>query len=132
MEVNSYLVVFGERLKTIRRQKNMSQVKFYNYLYPHNEKSEETIKKKMNMIERGKQKSLDLDFVLTVCHRCDLSVDFLLGIRDDYRNYDLKYICDYTGLDQEAVGWLHKWNQGKNNGADISRIVAEISSQLTP
>lgn len=122
MESNSYLLEYGDRVRTIRRSRHLSQVAFYNYLYPGNNKNEENIKKKMNAIENGKEHSLDLDFLLTMCHRCDLSADHIFGLDKDYSNHELKFVCEYTGLEENAVKKLHTWNKDRNNGADTSKI----------
>ena len=122
MESNCYLIAFGNCVCEIRRAMKKNQVEFYNYLYPDNDKTEENIKKKMNAIENGKQKSLDLDFVLTMCHKCDVSADYIFSLRKDYSNYDLEFVCGYTGLEEKAVKQLHEWKMASDNGADLSMI----------
>jgi hypothetical protein len=64
MELNGYLLAYGDCVRTERNKLKMSQVEFYNFLFPENTKEVENIKKKMNMIEKGKQKSL-FAFVLS-------------------------------------------------------------------
>ena len=122
MELISYLLRYGECVRTERSKMKMSQVEFYNYLFPGNTKEEENIKKKMNMIENGKQKSLDLEFLLALCHKCSVSADYILGIDKDYSNHEIEFVCNYTGLEENAVKHLHRWCVGKNNGADPSKI----------
>ena len=113
---------FGSLVRSERRKLHMNQVDFYNYLFPDNMKEEENIKKKMNIIENGKQKSVDFEMLLAICKKCDVSADYILGLKTDYRNHDYEYVCNFTGLDQNAVQCLHKWVLDKNNGADLSMI----------
>ncbi len=113
---------FGSLVRSERLKRNMNQIAFYNYLFPNNEKEEETIKKKMNSIENGKQKSVDFEMLLAICQKCDVSADYILGLKKDYRNQDYEFICAYTGLDVNAVHFLHRWALDKSNGADLSMI----------
>ena len=122
MESFIHLTAFGELVRTERKRLKLSQVDFYLFLFPDTNKAEETIKKKMNSIENGKQKSIDFDFLLAVCQKCDVSADYILGIKPDYRNYTNEYICNYTGLNENAVSFLHGWSVDKNNEADLSLI----------
>ncbi len=122
MESYIHPQAFGKLIKNERKRLNMNQIAFYNFLFPGNEKEEETIKKKMNKIENGRQKSVDFDMLLAVCQKCDVSADYILGLKNDYRNHANEFVCSYTGLDEKAVRQLHKWNNDKNNGADLSRI----------
>ena len=39
-----------------------------------------------------------------------------------YRNHDYEFVCTYTGLEPNAVHYLHKWALDKSNGADLSMI----------
>ena len=96
----------------------MNQIEFYKYLFPDTDKEDENIKKKMNKIENGKQSSVDFDFFLALCHKCDVSSDYLIG-KDSYENFDIKQVCEYTGLSEAAVKQLHKWQTDANNGADL-------------
>ena len=112
MESISYLVRYGDRVREERKKLGMNQLSFYSYLFPNHNKNEENVKKKMHDIENGKQKSLDLTFLMALCEKCDVSADYILGFDSEYRNHEIEYI--------EAVMKLRKWNKDKNNGADIS------------
>lgn len=121
MELIDHPKKFGEAVKSIRKEKGMNQVEFYKYLFPNTQKEVENIKKKMNSIENGKQASVDFDFFLELCRKCDVSADYLIG-RESVRNYDIKEVCNYTGLSEKAVVQLHRWQLDANNGADLSII----------
>ena len=122
MEYNSYLLCFGENVRSIRKEKGMNQVEFYNYLFPNNSKEIENIKKYMNAIENGKKKSIDFSFFVAICSKCEISSDYLLGFAKDYSSHELEFVCQYTGLENYAAQQMHQWNQEKNNGADLSMI----------
>lgn len=122
MELNRYPIQFGDRVRAIRNSMHLSQVKFYNYLFPNSGKTEENIKKIMNAIENGKTKSIDLTFCLTLCDKCEISADFLFALKNDYSNHEIEFVCKYTGLEEDAVKQLHNWNKAKNNGADLSKL----------
>ena len=122
MEEKEYLSKFGENVKATRKKMHMSQEEFHRYLFPEDGRQPEAIKKRMNAIENNKYQSLDLEFLLAFCQKCDVSCDHILGLTDDYSNHDIGFVCNYTGLDEKAVKQLHKWNDDRNNGADVSKI----------
>lgn len=121
MESINHPIEFGKTVKSIRKKKGMNQVEFYKYLFPDTLKEDENIKKKMNSIENGKQASVDFDFFLELCHKCDASADYLIG-KESVRNYDVKEVCNYTGLSEKAVVQLHRWQLDANTDADLSII----------
>ena len=74
----------------------------------------------MNSVENGKQKTVDFAFLLAVCQKCQVSADYILGLKTDFRNHENQFVSDYTGLDETAVIQLHKWNKDRNNEVDLS------------
>ena len=50
-----------------------------------------------------------LVILLRICRVLDCSADYFLGLSDvrEYNNPDLRMICDYTGLAEEAITTLH-------------------------
>lgn len=83
-------------------------------MFPNKETTTENIKKKMNSIEKGKMKSFDFDFFLTMCKTFELSADYVLDIEPKYENHDVDFICSYTGLNPQAVKYLHQLNRNAN------------------
>lgn len=122
MEIKRYLDALGDYVYRIRKEKKMNQVEFYDYLFPDNTLYDENKKKKMNAIEHSKQKYVDWELLITLCEKCDVSADYILGLRKDYSSHEREFICNYTGLEEKAVRKLHKWNLAKNNGTDISKL----------
>lgn len=123
MERISYPEKFGTLVRKERTTREMTQVEFYKFLFPHySNKDEETIKKKMNKVENGKQVSVDFEFMNALCDKCDVSMDYLLGRDKEYRNHEVKFVCEYTGLDVNAVSKLHKWGMDSVNGGDVDNL----------
>lgn len=121
MEQNSYLKIIGEQVRKIRKDKKLNQVKFYNKIFKNNDKSEETIKKKMNKIENGKQKTIDFDFLTRICDTYNVSMDYLLGRKTDYKSYENDFICNFTGLSEKAVDTMRTWVINIDNAKDIKK-----------
>lgn len=122
MESFSYPLRFGEQVLKIRNKLKMNQLEFYSFLFPNHGKEPENIKKKMNAIENGKLKSIDISFLLALCEKCHVSADYVLGLDTQYKNHEERYVCEYTGLKNKTVQKLHEWAEAKNNGADLSEI----------
>jgi len=76
----------------------------------------------MNAIENGKMKHVNFEFILAVCQKCHVSADYILGLKNDYRNTENEFVCHYTGLNEYAVSVLHAWAEAKDNGSDISKM----------
>lgn len=119
MEVKSYPILIGERVFKERKQRKMTQEDFYHFLFPDNDKSPETIKKKMNSIENGKQKDVDFLFLEALCEKCDISMDSILK-KSNYSNHNMEFVCQYTGLEENTVKQLHKWSKSMKSGASIN------------
>lgn len=122
MEEKQYLNILGKKVKEIRKKLHMSQIEFHRFLFPEDGRDSEAVKKRMNAIENNKYQKLDLDFLLTLCHKCGVSCDYILGISEDYTNHEIEFVSNYTGLNEETIKILHKWNIDRNNGADISKM----------
>lgn len=122
MEQNIPLTTFGECFKKIRNEKGLTQTEIYEKLYPGEDRGADNIKKYIGKIEHGKAKTLNADLVIRFCKRFNVSADYLLGIQKDFESHELEFVCNYTGLDKEAVKQLHEWNEDKNNGSDITKV----------
>lgn len=122
MEEKVHQKIFGQTVRGVRKRLKMSQIDFYNELLPEIERSAETIKKKMNAIENAKQKTIDWEFFFAFCEKYEVSADYALGFRTDYMNHKEEAVCEYTGLEKQAVQTLHKWTIDSNNGYDPSKM----------
>lgn len=122
MESFSYLNKFSEIVKNKRAEMKLSQIDFYRYLFPDTNKEDENIKKKMNAIENRKIKNVDIELFITICKKCNISSDYLLGIEPTFMKHESKFIYEYTGLEEHAINKLHDWKICSDNGADISQI----------
>ena len=111
MESERYLSATSSRILETRKRNKMTQVQFYKKLYPSEDKSDDSIRKKMNTIENEKMKEVDFDLLFRLCKYFDVSLDYLFGLKTDYPNYKNKAVCKYTGLSPDAVQQLHFWNE---------------------
>lgn len=116
MEYLNYLENFGKLVKSLRTscKPKLSQVDFYKSLIPNSGKEDENIKKKMNKIENGKEKNIDLELLAAIQNKYDFSLDYIFGLTKDYTNYDNKHYCEYFGLDEKAIKNLHKLSLNKD------------------
>lgn len=110
MEINSHLYKMGERIREVRKRQGLNQIEFYRAVFPEKDLETENIKKKMNQIENGALKRVNIDMILRICEHFDVSLDYLFGFETDYPNYENKAACLYTGLSSEAISQLHFWN----------------------
>lgn len=116
---SEFSLFFGEQVRRERKRLSMNQVEFYVGILGGDAPTEEAIKKKMNAVENGKQKSVDLDMLIALCKYCDVSADYLIK-GDDYRNHDVEFVCKYTGLSQDVVEKLHNWAMAAENDVDAN------------
>lgn len=116
---------FCKCFKQIRKANKKTQVEFYRFLFPDDDNSDYNIRKQIYNIEHEKIKTLNADLLIRLCSKCDVSADYLLGLSKDFSNHEIEFVCQYTGLEENAVKQLHEWNVDKNNGSDIS-LVEEV------
>lgn len=119
MEYISYPTMVGKIVKRERKQRKMTQEEFYSYIYPGVLKGPENIKKKMNAIENGKNAYVDFEFLEVFSKKCNLSMDYIFG-KTSYKNYDLKSVCEYTGLEEKTIEQLHLWSVASKYNVDMS------------
>ena len=63
--------------------------------------------------------------LIDIAEKCNVSVDYLLGLSEvSARDIELKAVCDYTGLSENAVQVLH------NNQNTINEIKEKTTSSL--
>ena len=103
----SYLERIGAIVKIERDSRDMSQIDFYNFLFPGNKLLTENIKSKMNDIERAKRKTIDPDFLLALHEKCNLGMDYIFGYETEFPNHENENACAYTGLSIETIELLH-------------------------
>lgn len=103
-----YLEQIADTVTKERKKRKMSQISFFNFLFPDNGLDEKNIKSKMNDIENSKRKTIDPDFLKALHEKCNLSMDYIFGYERIYPNHDNKTSCCYTGLSVDTVELLNK------------------------
>ena len=78
--------------------------------------------------EQGKS-SPAMNVFLKLCDFFDCSADYLL-YKIDEKNHDLQFICEYTGLSENAVEKLHSVYFDKQSKAFINRLIAEYGENF--
>jgi len=114
MERIGYLKLFGSIVKHYRKEvERLSQINFYNLIMPNSQRTDENIKKKMNAIENGKEKNIDMDFLFAIKSRYNLSLDYIFGFETEYKNFENKYLCSKFGLKEFALEKIEQLSQDK-------------------
>lgn len=121
-----HLKEMGKTVANVRNKMGKSQIEFYRFLFPYTDKEDELIKKKMNAIENGKGKNIDLVFLDTFASKCNCGLDYIFGLKKDYKTYTNEFLCDYFGLNENTINALHKI--GKDKKIDLYATV-EYSTQ---
>lgn len=68
----------------------------------------------------------NLEHLIIIAEHYDTTTDYILGLSDvSTTNKDLQFICDYTGLNEYAVGELHKLKKLSTN--KLKALVSNIS-----
>ena len=85
----------GERIQAIRKENGLTQKEFGEYLnYGQSD---------ISSIEKG-EKTISYDALLTIAKMFNVSTDYFIkenGIKTD--NLDLKFVLDYTGLNEHTI-----------------------------
>lgn len=69
----------------------------------------------LSSYERG-TRSVPLDMLVTFANFYNVSIDYLMGLSlVQSPNEDMQYIGTYTGLNDDAIEFLHFWNEHKRN-----------------
>ena len=109
---------FGQRLKELRN--NKSQADIVKLIF---EKTGLSITAQTyGRYENGKRKP-DIEIIEALANTFDVSADYLLGI-SDIRSVDtnIKSICEYTGLSENAVEKLHEFYTAEYGHRYVERV----------
>ncbi len=80
------------------------RVDFYNFLYDNESISKESKQKNVYNWECSED-SIPIPVLKKICEKCNCSSDYLLGIEKEV-NHDIHFICNSTGLSEDAVETL--------------------------
>lgn len=114
--------IFAERFAQLRRE--MTQAEFAEFLGI----SRPTV----GFYENGVRLP-DALLLCQIAEKCNVSADWLLGTTDvKSRNINLQYLCDYTGLSENALLVLAGWNCISNSkNTSILTVLNNLLSTTT-
>ena len=91
---------FRERLNKLLIESNKTIVAFADFLG--------TSRQSLGYYLNG-QRIPDALMIRQICERCNVSADWLLGLSDvKSPDANIKAICEYTGLSEKAIEYLHE------------------------
>ena len=92
---------FSSRLKSLRESNNLSQSELGDLLG--------VSRGSISFYEKA-ERVPDIEFLVKTANYFDVSLDYLVGKTDAKTcDKDIQFICDYTGLNESAVEWLHQY-----------------------
>lgn len=105
MKVETYLYrkEIGKRIKEVRTERGETQEVFSENVG--------IAKQTLVNLEYGSG-SLKLEYLYQIANYCNCDIGFLLGEYEE-RTYKAKYVCDMTGLNEEAANFLISINNDK-------------------
>lgn len=121
------LIALGKLIQSERNKRNMSQTKFYRFLFPLSVREDDNIRRIMREIEHGERKTVDYEFLIALHDKCELSMDYLFGYETEYPTHENKHVCEYTGLSAHTVDILHSYALWNN--IDIPDATNEMSDE---
>lgn len=93
---------FAQKLKMLRERKKLSLKKTAEDLG--------VTAQSLSLYENG-MRTINIDLLRKVAQYFEVSSDYLIGLSDvATTDTELKAVCDYTGLDERAVGRLRQFN----------------------
>lgn len=102
--MSTKLYSFSKGLKKARKKKGIKQKDLANKM----NMSIETVRN----WEQGRNVP-EMDTIIKLCEYFECDIDYLFN-RLENKTHDLQFVCDYTGLTEEAVRALHYQNKATN------------------
>lgn len=97
--------IFADRLVELRESRGISQQVLADDL--------EITRQSLSLYETAKR-TINIDLLVKIAKYFNVSTDYLLGLNDNATtDIELKAVCDYTGLSEEASHLLNLLNQVK-------------------
>lgn len=110
-------------LKRAREKAGLTQKELSEKFVTGENKDKVTLKTVKNWEQGKAAPSLTTLIDLSEFYNCDL--DYLVG-RIDCRTHDLQFIQDYTGLSEDAVKALHKYNNANDRRSSWPSHLSDI------
>lgn len=111
--------IFGKRLFEIRKEHGETQQELADDLG--------ITRQSLSFYEQG-ERTANIDFIRKVAEHYNVSADYLLGLSEiKSNNADLISVCQYTGLNEEAVSMLRQFNakEHKDLMGVVNRLISE-------
>lgn len=113
--------ILGERLKSARVKAGQTQEDIAKLLRVQ--------RQVISYFENG-SRTPNIDDLIKLAEIFGTSTDYLLGLTDaQSTDLEVKYICDYTGLSEEAVSELHN-NKELINGCNDERAIIDETIRM--
>ena len=117
-------LTIGERISDLMHKQGLNQKELSN----NTQISEGTISGLLNDNVKG----FSYKYFVTLAEYFNVSTDYLLGLSDVPTNdKDLQFVCDYTGLNEETVNFIHKAKDSEYNQSGEKEIVKFIEYLLS-
>lgn len=106
--------VLAERMTELRKKHNFTQEDIAKYL--------DCNRATVANYENGKRQP-DYNTLIKLAKRYNVTTDYLLGLTDiTTTDKDLKFICDYTGLNEKSIITLSKFKEMANGNIGIDDV----------
>lgn len=106
--------VLAERMTELRKKHNFTQEDIAKYL--------DCNRATVANYENGKRQP-DYNTLIKLAKRYNVTTDYLLGVTDvTTTDKDLKFICDYTGLNEKSIITLSKFKEMANGNIGIDDV----------
>lgn len=113
--------MINDKLKQLRKNKNLSQ----KDLAANLNLSQQLI----SNYEKGE--GISTDVIVLYSKYFNVSTDYLLGITDvATTDKDLRFVCDYTGLDEKIINFFANNKDLNNNNFEVVEFIKFIISKI--
>ena len=117
-------IIFAGRLLELREHSGLSRQEVADNL--------NISRASLEYYEKGKRRP-DFNTIADIARFFNVSIDYLFGLSDvETTDKDVQFICEYTGLKEESVNWLHgmKFAEQEDDEKEIEEKKNIINSMM--
>ena len=117
-------IIFAGRLLELREHSGLSRQEVADNL--------NISRASLEYYEKGKRRP-DFNTIADIARFFNVSIDYLFGLSDvETTDKDVQFICEYTGLKEESVNWLHgmKFAEQEDDEKEIEEKKNIINSMI--